>query len=217
MRTSWTLPDSATIEMLNFTVYSKTARKTLVPWRIHGVNPPDVTFGGFYYQEGTRFVDGSHSAAQLELHTTFVGSSKERMDLVDSELKVLDVIGVFGPYAKFLVEEIGDGEAMNEGERYIEMSECMCACVVVNIYDIMMRSSRLQSQPALPPTIAQLKTISRQHKGAILSMDSVNIKFQWRREFEDFFFKGVLYCLYIAYVCHVLFIQLLCVCKVVFI
>jgi len=47
------------------------------------VNPPDLTFRGFYHQEGARFVvDGSH-LAQLELHSTFVGSSKDRLDPVE--------------------------------------------------------------------------------------------------------------------------------------
>ena len=33
-------------EMLN---YNKASSKMLMPWRIHAVNPPDVTFHGFYY------------------------------------------------------------------------------------------------------------------------------------------------------------------------
>ena len=110
--------------MLNFSVYNKSNHKTVVPWRIHGVSPPDVTFRGFYHHEASRFIaeGGSHSAAQLELHSTFVGTSKERIDLVDPNLNVLDVIGAFGPYTKFLVEEIGGGETGNvkKGERYIE-------------------------------------------------------------------------------------------------
>ena len=55
--------------MLNFCVYNKSNLKMVVPWRIHGVSPPDVTFRGFYYHEASRFIEGgSHSAAQLELH-----------------------------------------------------------------------------------------------------------------------------------------------------
>ena len=38
------------------------------------------------------------------------------MDLVDPDLKVWDVTSTFGPYVKFLVEEIGGGVSMNEGE-----------------------------------------------------------------------------------------------------
>ena len=65
----------------------------LVPWRIHGVNLSDITYREFYYQEATRFIEGG-SVSQLELHSTFVGSSKEQMDLVDSNLKAMDVISV---------------------------------------------------------------------------------------------------------------------------
>ena len=103
--------------MLNFSVYEKCSRKTLVPWRISAVNPPDLTFRGFYHQEGTRFIERGSNSAQLELHSTFVGSSKDRLDAVDSDLKVLDVTSVFGPYAKFLTEEMGGRQSANgEGE-----------------------------------------------------------------------------------------------------
>ncbi len=67
------------------------------------VTPPDVTFHGFYDEQGTRFVEGGlsgPSATQLELNTTFVGSSKEHLDQVDADLRVSEVIGTFGPYAK---------------------------------------------------------------------------------------------------------------------
>ena len=103
---------------MNFTVYNKTARTTVVPWRILGVNPPDLTFRGFYYKEGVRYIEcGSDiSATQLELDTTFVGRNKERMDLVDPDLIVLDIIATFGPYVKFLVEEIGGGEPLQLGQ-----------------------------------------------------------------------------------------------------
>ena len=57
----------------------------------------------------------------MELHNNFVGSSKERIDLVDSNLKAMDVISVFGPYAKFLVEEIGGECTSMAGEHYIEI------------------------------------------------------------------------------------------------
>ena len=43
------------------------------------------------------------------------------MDLVDSNLKVLDMISVFGPYTKFLVEEISGQPTLNiPDEHYID-------------------------------------------------------------------------------------------------
>ena len=90
--------------MLNFTVYNRTACRTLVPWRIHGVNPLDITFRGFYIPQsdpGRIRVDVETGAQQY-----IVVTSKERMDLVDSNLKAMDVIGLFGPHAKFLLLKI---------------------------------------------------------------------------------------------------------------
>ena len=76
----WVAEAVCCCKMLNFTVYiQQDQSQTSVPWRIHVVNPPDLTFRGFYHQEGARFiVDGSH-LAQLELHSTFVGS-KDRLN-----------------------------------------------------------------------------------------------------------------------------------------
>ena len=44
-----------------------TASRMLVPWRIHAVNPSDITFRGFYYHEATRFIEGGPAASRLEL------------------------------------------------------------------------------------------------------------------------------------------------------
>ena len=70
-------------------MYNKTSHKTAVPWRIHMVNPPDLLFCVFYHQEGAQFIEGGSHSAQLELHSTFVGSSKDRLDTVDSDFKSL--------------------------------------------------------------------------------------------------------------------------------
>ena len=61
--------------MLNFTVYNRSDSRTLVSWRIHGVNPPDISFLGFYHNEATRFIEGGSAASRLELQSTFVGAS----------------------------------------------------------------------------------------------------------------------------------------------
>ena len=60
--------------MLNFTVYNKTSCKTSVPWRIHVVNPPDLTFSGFYHQEGARFIEvvsGLHSRVSVGCYSDY--------------------------------------------------------------------------------------------------------------------------------------------------
>ena len=56
--------------------------------------------------------------AWLEFNSTFVGTSKERLDLVDSNLKAMDITIVFGPYVKYVVEEIGG--RCTAGEHYIK-------------------------------------------------------------------------------------------------
>ena len=78
------------------------------------MTPPDVTFREFYHEQGSRYVQGRSSrpsATLLELHTTYVGSSKEQLDQVDPDLGVLEVIDTFGPYAKFLAEDTGTSES----------------------------------------------------------------------------------------------------------
>jgi len=62
----WVAEAVCCCKMLNFTVYNKTSGKMSVPWCIHVVNPLDLTFRGFYHQEGARFIEvvsGLHSSA----------------------------------------------------------------------------------------------------------------------------------------------------------
>ena len=53
------------------------------------VNPPDLTFRGFYDREGAPLIEGRSHSAQLELHSTFVGSSNDQLDAVDSDLQII--------------------------------------------------------------------------------------------------------------------------------
>ena len=55
----------------------------------------------------------------MELHSTFVGSRKERID--SGQQPKGNLISVFGPYVKFLVEEIGGECTSMAGEHYIEI------------------------------------------------------------------------------------------------
>ena len=70
------------------------------------ITTPKVTFRGFFQETGSLFIE-AQSSSYFELDCSFVGATKEKMDLVDSDLKVLDVVSVFGPYIKFVVAEIG--------------------------------------------------------------------------------------------------------------
>lgn len=77
--------------LLNFTVCE--AGKVISPWSIKSVDPPNLTFKGFFLD--LRLVD-------LELSQTYVGRAKDKLDLVDSDLVIADVTVLFGAYAKFL-------------------------------------------------------------------------------------------------------------------
>ena len=92
---------------------------TLVPWRIQGIHPPNITFR---LEHGSRFIEGSLNSLGFELHSTFVGTSEERMDLLVNP--VVEVTRVFGPYAKFVAQEIGEQDtntiSMNEGGYQLE-------------------------------------------------------------------------------------------------
>ena len=89
------------MSILNYSVYCKSSSRSLLSWRIASVSPPDATFRSFF---NTSVVDKLHTTR--ELHSTFVGSIKDKLDLVDSNLKITDVTTVFGPFVKFLVENI---------------------------------------------------------------------------------------------------------------
>lgn len=76
--------------------------KTLVPWTIEGLHPPppNVT--------SRRFLSSKVDLCQpipRKLDKTFVGRSKEKLDLVDADLSAADVVQNFGPYVKYLVKE----------------------------------------------------------------------------------------------------------------
>ena len=75
--------------------------KTLVPWTIEALNPPNVTFREFLCSKFDL-----HGRTPRELDKTFVGRSKEKLDLVGADLVAADVVQTFGPYVKYLVKEV---------------------------------------------------------------------------------------------------------------
>ena len=69
------------------------------------VHPPNVTFSGFYRTTVAAQLDEPNR----ELESVFVGPRKEKLDLVECEMCVADVTSLFGPFVKFVVEEVGGG------------------------------------------------------------------------------------------------------------
>ena len=95
--------------MISYTILTSGSKKTLAPWRIQSVNPPDVSFRGFFHETAVHGIESSNSG-RYELQSTYVGKSKAEMDQVDSDMKVLEVSQVFGSYTKFFAEEIGEAQ-----------------------------------------------------------------------------------------------------------
>lgn len=87
-------------QIINFCVTCPS--KVLVSWRIHEITTSNVTFRGFFHETASLFIE-AQSSSYFELDCSFVSATKEKMDLVDSDLKILDVVSVFGPYIKFLL------------------------------------------------------------------------------------------------------------------
>ena len=59
------------------------------------MNILNITFHQFYHQEAVKLIEESHAR---ELDSTFVGRSKDALDVADSALQVTDVVAMFGPY-----------------------------------------------------------------------------------------------------------------------
>ncbi len=75
---------------VNFTVYCNKTKKTLLPWRISGVHQPSHTFKTFFEGEVREKLQSS-----VVLEETFVGRSKEKLDVVTLDLLICDVVSVF--------------------------------------------------------------------------------------------------------------------------
>jgi hypothetical protein len=88
--------------LLNFTVYCQTAQKTLLPWRIASLTPPDATFRSFFQN----FVVPKVQEDGKDLVATYIGRGKEKLDAVDSDLGVAEVVSLFGPFVKYMVEDV---------------------------------------------------------------------------------------------------------------
>ena len=85
--------------LLNYTVYCRSSKRTILPWRIVGVHPPSHTYSSFFEVE----VKAS-CPANCELGQVHAGRSKDGLDLVDSSLTIADVTNVFGSFVKFSVD-----------------------------------------------------------------------------------------------------------------
>ena len=104
--------------LLNFTVCvpSRFSFKTVVPWTIKVVNPPNSTYSLFFESVELSGTD------QMTLNQTFVGKAKDRLDLVDSGLVVADVAPTFGPYTKFVLRDSDDQVSRTTGKPFLAIN-----------------------------------------------------------------------------------------------
>jgi len=94
-------------KMLNYYVFCQTRKKTLVPWMIEALEPPNVTFRELLSTKVD--LDG------LQLGKTFVGKSKDNLDPVTPDLVAADVIRTFGPFVKYFVEQMTPARLVTQG------------------------------------------------------------------------------------------------------
>ena len=95
--------------LISYLVYCKTTKRTILPWKINSVSVPSITFRQFYEDDVVaKYTMYDTSCNLRELNCVFVGKSKEDVDEVDCNLQILSVCHTFGPYVKFIVEEIGE-------------------------------------------------------------------------------------------------------------
>ena len=95
---AWTTAMS--LLLINFTVYNKCTRKALLPWQISNVHPPSLTFRDHFHQELSE-----RCPSDCSLSEVFVGKAKDALDLVNSDLVILEVTPIFGPYVKYTVDQ----------------------------------------------------------------------------------------------------------------
>ena len=108
---------SVLMTLLNYTVYCKSSKRTILPWRIVRVHPPSHTYSSFFEVE----VKAS-CPANCELSQVHVGRSKDGLDLVDSSLTIADVTNVFGSFVKFSVDaasELATDEQASSAEVWL--------------------------------------------------------------------------------------------------
>jgi len=89
--------------LIQYLVYCKTVKKSLVNWKISSVHPTTLTFSEFYKEEvmATSMVPNRH----VPRNAVFVSGSKEDCTSeVDINLSVVEVSRCFGQYVKFYVE-----------------------------------------------------------------------------------------------------------------
>ena len=72
--------------LINATVHCVSARRTVFPWQIIAVEPPDSTFRVFFNSQLKGRLIDEVDRARLQLRETFVGRKKDNLDKVCTSL-----------------------------------------------------------------------------------------------------------------------------------
>jgi len=87
--------------VMNCAMTSKLTESQIIDWKIQGLNPPSVTFREFF---SLSLANALKESNYKQLYGVYVGKNKIDFDLVDMDLRMYDVMAVFGRYVKFVVE-----------------------------------------------------------------------------------------------------------------
>ena len=98
---------TCTMALVNATVYCISDKKTILPWMIQAVDPPDATIRSFYHSNVSCHLS-SYAENPRQLKETFVGSKKDALDKVDPDLLLKDVTAAFGHFVKYVVSNMDE-------------------------------------------------------------------------------------------------------------
>ena len=70
------------MSMINATVFCVSARRTVFPWQIIAVEPPDSTFRASFNCKLKGRLDEGNDRGRLQLRQMYVGKKKESLDKV---------------------------------------------------------------------------------------------------------------------------------------
>ena len=118
---------------VNASVFSRTVKRTLLPWTIQEVPEPNYTFAEFFSSVlRPKIPSSSHGSPtdNITLELSLVGSQKDVLDPVDPNLPVKPVVSSFGRFLKYEVTTCTTGD------------ELICSVEgTSNAFDILMESA----------------------------------------------------------------------------
>lgn len=149
---------------MNVCVYSL-SKKSLLPWTIVSVADDQQSFSEFFRSNIQPRLAGS-SETSYDVESAQVGPCKDRLDRVDLELQVCQVVESFGRYLKYVVTSTVSGTDEISGR-----------ATSGNAFEILMGSARaLQSAKGLPDAVQEKNKKDKLYNDLLLMYRSRNLK-----------------------------------------